>query len=156
MNEAAAAAGSLESALLTTEDNLEGRRKILQLLFDARVFVVLDQPWDGRSLPSTGMQLLLVSDGKHSQQAMLALFTSREKCAAVPKGDSLFDYPVEVDAKWALLGVPEGAGILVNPNSAPAFRVTPQLAAELRSIAQRHLEQRLPGAASGGAPSAQP
>ncbi|MBU6470624.1 MAG: SseB family protein [Gammaproteobacteria bacterium] len=153
MNEAVNTANSLETALLTTEDNLEGRRKILQLLFDARVYVVLDQPWDGRTLPSTDMHLLLVSDGKNSQQAMLALFTSREKCAAVPKGDSLFDHPVEVDAKWALLGVPEGAGILVNPNSAPAFRVTPELAAELRAIAQRHLEQRLPG---GAAPSAQP
>lgn len=153
---AAKAAADLENALLTIEDNLEGRRKILQLLFDARVFVVLDQPWDGRALPSTDMHLLLVSDGKNSQQAMLALFTSREKCAAVPKGDSLFNYPVEVDGKWALLGVPEGAGILVNPNTAPAFRVTPQLAAELRAIAQRHLEQRLPGSAGSAAPSAKP
>lgn len=156
MNEAVATPGNLESALLTTEDNLEGRRKILQLLFDARVYVVLDQPWDGRSLPSTEMHLLLVSDGKNSQQPMLALFTSREKCEAVPKGDSLFEHPVEVDGKWALLGVPENAGILVNPNSAPAFRVTPQLAAELKAIAQRHLAQHLPGAAGGAAPSAQP
>ncbi|HKV97071.1 MAG TPA: SseB family protein [Gammaproteobacteria bacterium] len=153
MNEAATAEPTaLESALLITADNLEGRRKILQLLFDARVYVVLDQPWDGRALPSTDMHLLLVSDGKNSQQAMLALFTSREKCTAVPKGDSLFDYPVEVDAKWALLGVPEGAGILVNPNSAPAFRVTPELAAELRAIAQRHLAQHLPGSASSAKP----
>lgn len=156
MNEAVPTPGTLESALLTAEDNLEGRRKILQLLFDARVFVVLDQPWDGRALPSTDMHLLLVSDGKNNQQAMLALFTNREKCAAVPKGDSPFDYPVEVDGKWALLGVPEGAGILVNPNSAPAFRVTPQLAAELKAIAQRHLEQRLPGSAGSAAPSAKP
>ncbi|MDE2109448.1 MAG: SseB family protein, partial [Gammaproteobacteria bacterium] len=78
--------GNLESALLTAEDTLESKRKILQLLFDSRVYVVLDQPWDGRSLPSTDMRLLFVSDGKNNEQAMLALFTSREKCAAIPKG----------------------------------------------------------------------
>ena len=110
---------NLESVLLTAEDTLESKRKVLQLLFDSRVYVVLDQPWDGRSLPSTDMRLLFVSDGKNSEQAMLALFTSREKCAAIPKGDSLFDHPIEVDARWAILGVPKDAGILINPNSAP-------------------------------------
>jgi len=153
---AASPPGNLESALLTAEDNLEGKRKILQLLFDSRVYVVLDQPWDGRSLPSTDMHLLFVSDGKNSQQAMLALFTSREKCTAIPKGDSLFAHPVEVDARWALLGVPKEAGILINPNSAPGFRVTPPLAAELRTLAERYLAQRLPGAANIPAPAAKP
>src|SRR5574340_130003 len=76
--------GNLESALLTAEDTLESKRKVLQLLFDSRVYVVLDQPWDGRSLPSTDMRLLFVSDGKNNEQAMLALFTSREKCAGIP------------------------------------------------------------------------
>ncbi|MDE1984667.1 MAG: SseB family protein [Gammaproteobacteria bacterium] len=148
--------GNLESALLTAEDTLESKRKILQLLFDSRVYVVLDQPWDGRSLPSTDMRLLFVSDGKNNEQAMLALFTSREKCAAIPKGDSLFDHPIEVDVRWALLGVPKEAGILINPNSAPGFRVTPPLAAELRTLAERYLAQRLPGAANNPAPAAKP
>jgi hypothetical protein len=150
MSEAATAAPTtLETALLNAEDSVEGRRKILQLLFDSRVYVVLDQPWDGRSLPSTEMHMLFVSDGKNREQAMLALFTSHEKCEAVPKGDSPFHYPVEVDARWALLGVPKQTGVLINPNSAPAFRILPDLAAELRTIAQRYLEQRISGATSG-------
>ena len=158
MSEAATATSTtLETALLNAEDSVEGRRKILQLLFDSRVYVVLDQPWDGRALPSTDMHLLFVSDGKNAEQAMLALFTSLEKCGAVPKGDSPFQFPVEVDARWALLGVPKEAGVLINPNSAPAFRILPELAAELRVIAQRYLEQRIPGTAAGnGSPPATP
>lgn len=131
----------LETAMLNTEDSVEGRRSILQQLFNSRVYVVLDQNWDGRSsLPSLDTHVLLVSDGQNTQQTMLALFTSADKVKAIPLVDTPFKYPVEVDAAWALLGIPKNAGVLINPNSAPGFRILPGLAAELREIAKRNLE----------------
>lgn len=141
---------SLETALLTTEDNLEGRRNILKQLFNSRVYVVLDQNWDGRSsIPSLDTHVLLVSDGQNAQQPMLALFTSADKVKAIPLVDTPFKYPVEVDAAWALLGIPKSAGVLINPNSAPGFRMLPGLAAEMRDIAKRNLENLMQRALAG-------
>lgn len=142
----------LEEALASYEDSLDNRRKILQTLMGSRVFVVLDRPWDGRSLPSTEMRMLFVSDGENKEQPMLALFTAKDKSAAVPTEGSPFQHPVEVDAAWAFLGVPKEAGVLVNPNSMPGFRILPALAAELRHIAQKYLAakiQKVEAAASG-------
>ena len=140
----------LETALLNAEDSVEGRRGILKQIFNSRVYVVLDQNWDGRSsLPSLDMHLLLVSDGQNKEQTMLALFTSADKVKAIPLANTPYQYPVEVDAAWALLGIPQNAGVLINPNSAPGFRILPGLAAELRDIAKRNLANRIQGALAG-------
>lgn len=152
MNEAVSttALTPLENALLNTEDSVEGRRSILRQLFDSRIYVVLDQNWDGHSsLPSLDTHLLLVSDGQNTQQPMLALFTSADKVKAITVVDTPFKYPAEVDAAWALLGIPQNAGVLINPNSAPGFRILPGLAAELRDIAKRNLENLMQRALVG-------
>jgi hypothetical protein len=138
---------SLEKTLETLEDNLESRRAALSKLIQSRVVVMLDTAWDGTSLPSTSMRLLHVSDGGNERQPMLALFTSEARTAEFRKDESPFRYAVEVDAAWALLGVPEGAGIMINPNTAPGFRITPELAAQLRALSEKHLAGRIQAAA---------
>lgn len=140
----------LERVLLNFEDTLEYRRQVLGTLVKTRVYVVMDKPWDTQRALDPDSHLLLVSDGENKNQAMLALFTSKDKVAAVPTADSPFQYPVEVDARWALLGVPKSAGIRINPNSAPGFRIDANLSAQLRSAVERTLPQRPPVA---GAPS---
>lgn len=134
----------LEAALFGAENSVESHRHILELLFNSRLFVVLDTPWDGHSFPSTETHILLVSDGENREQAMLALFTSRDKIEAIPRGDTLFHYPAEVEARWALLGLPKGAGILINPSTVPGFRILPELAAKLRELAEQYLATRMP------------
>lgn len=134
----------LERMLLGFEDTLEYRRKVLATLVREKVYVVLDKPWDAEHPLDPNTQLLLVSDGDNKDQAMLALFTSREKVAAVPAADSTFQYPVQVDARWALLGVPKSAGIRINPNSAPGFRIDANLSAQLRAAVERNLPTRPP------------
>lgn len=140
-------AATLEQALESFEDNIESRRAILAKFAKSRVVVVLDTPWDGVSLPSTSMRLLFVSDGPNEKQAMLAVFTSEQRAEEFPKQDSPFRHAVEVDAAWAFLGVPPGAGILINPNTTPGFRITPELAAQLRQLAEKHLAGRMQAAA---------
>ncbi|HEY1990833.1 MAG TPA: hypothetical protein VGH71_00115, partial [Gammaproteobacteria bacterium] len=59
---------SLLDALLHFEDNVEGRKLVLERFIGARVYVLLDRPWDGRSLPNTETKLLYVSDGENKEQ----------------------------------------------------------------------------------------
>lgn len=139
---------SLLDSLLHFEDTLEGRQAVLQEFIRARVFVLLDRPWDGRSLPNTETKLLYVSDGENQDQAMLAVFTGKvEAERAIPEMGE-FRHPVEVDAQWALLSLIPNAGVRINPNAEPAFRILPELTVELRKVAERHLA-RMQQAKSG-------
>jgi hypothetical protein len=132
----------LEQALLGFEDSVEGRKAVLEKFMVARVWVLLDKPWDGRSLPSTETRLLFVSDGENKDQAMLAIFTDQSRAKAAIPDVGEFRNPVEVDSQWALLGVMPGAGVRINPNSEPGFRVLPELVVELRKIAEGGLLRR--------------
>ncbi|HEY1992600.1 MAG TPA: hypothetical protein VGH71_09085, partial [Gammaproteobacteria bacterium] len=62
-----------------------------------------------------------------------------------------FRHPVEVDAQWALLSLIADAGVRINPNAEPAFRILPELALEMRKIAERQLA-RAQQARAGGRP----
>ncbi|HEX2668267.1 MAG TPA: SseB family protein [Gammaproteobacteria bacterium] len=137
----------LEKSLASFEDTVEGRKAVLQAFLGARVFVLLDRPWDGRSLPSTEIRMLFVSDGENQEQAMLAVFTDRGRAETVMAGMGEFNQPVEVDAQWALLGVPPSVGVRINPNVEPSFRILPELTIELRKIAEQTQAQRRAGAA---------
>lgn len=145
------APSALETALSAFEDSVDNRRNLLTLLLKSKVVVVLDTPWDGRSLPSTSAHMLFVSDGENTQQAMLAVFTGQERAEAFPTAGSPFKHPVVVDMLWALLGLPKEAGIMLNPNSGPAFRITPELGAELRGLAEQQLAARMANAGAVGA-----
>ena len=138
---------ALEQALVRFEDSAEGRKAVLEVLLTSRVWLLLDQPWDGRSLPSTETRLLFVSDGEDQQQAMLAMFTDRGRAEAAMPAMGDFRHAVEVDAQWALLGVIPGAGVRINPNSEPSFRILPELAAELHKVAEGGLLRRQRAAA---------
>jgi len=135
----------LEEALNSHEQNDEQSiRKALRAFVQSRVFVKLDQPWDGKTLPRTDMHLLLVTDGENKEQPMLAVFSSASH-EAVYKQEEMgpFKYTAEVDAAWACLGVPENAGIMVNPNSAPNFRISPEVARVLRETAKQDLDNKI-------------
>jgi len=135
----------LEEALSAHGQNDEQSiRKVLRAFVQSRVFVKLDQPWDGKSIPSTDTHLLLVTDGDNKEQAMLAVFSVASH-GAVYKGEDMgpFKYTVEVDAAWACLGVPEKAGIMINPNTEHNFRISPEVARVLRETARQDLDNKI-------------
>lgn len=135
----------LEEALGAHRQNDEQSiRKILRAFVQSRVFVKLDQPWDGKTMPSKDMRLLLVTDGENKQRSMLAVFSSASH-GAVYKEEEMgpFRYTVEVDAAWACLGVPENAGIMVNPNTIHNFRISPEVARILRETAKQDLDNKI-------------
>ena len=133
----------LEEALGKCGDDVDSKRVVLETLVRTKVTVMLDRPWDGRTLPSTDTQMLFVSDGENLEQAMLALFSSEERASEFLPSAGVYKYPANVDALWALLGVPATAGIMINPNQIPNFRISVEIAAILREAAQKNLDQRI-------------
>ena len=77
---------------------------------------------------------------------MLAVFTNNERAMEFVAAAGPHKYPVTVDALWALLGVPEGVGIMINPNQLPNFRISVDVAAVLREAAQKQLDARIQSA----------
>lgn len=125
----------------TLKDSKEGDgqriRAVLQAFVQSRVFVKLDHHWDGKSFPRSDMRLMLVSDGEDSERPMVAVFTSAEYGKVYGQEAAPFTHTVEVDSAWVCLGVPENGGIMINPNSAPNFRIGPEVAAVLRDVATK-------------------
>ena len=137
----------------TDEDTLvSNRRDVLYALAGARVSVLLETaPETVDTPPETGTPLLFVTDGDDHEQAMLALFTRPDWALAfhaTEGGD--FSHPAEVPAPWALLQVPPGAGVMINPNRMPTFRIGPEVAGSLRDETMKSLESLQQ---NGGSPS---
>lgn len=142
---AQAPANDLEEAIFavaeSSPDDVERRRDVIAKLAQARVAVLLDQPWNGTSMPDESLRLQLVSDGPNQKQAMLAVFSTQERAEEFHREYGGYDHVTVVDAAWALLGVAEGDGVMVNPNQEISFRVDPQVAALLRGTVEKVLEQ---------------
>jgi len=133
----------LEQALSAAKDNdQQSIRRALRAFVQSRVFVKLDQPWDGKTFPRSDMRLLFVSDGDNQERPMLAVFTSKAFSDIYAQAAAPFDYVAEVDAAWACLGVPKDGGIMVNPNSAPNFRIGPEVASILREAAEKDVAEK--------------
>lgn len=129
---------SLVEALetVTAEDSPENRADVLIGLAISPVTVMLDQPWDGVSLPAADTRFLLVSDGADAEQPMLALFSTGERARQFREQAGMgkeFENLVEVSGSWSLLGVSDGMGVMVDPNLESAFRIGPDIAAKLRN-----------------------
>src|SRR5579863_8934978 len=126
---------TIDDALKSAPDDVDGRLHIITTLVNSRVSIIVDRPWDGRSNPDRNMQLAVVSDGSNRQQAMVAVFSLREHAEKYLRGISqaqhAFQNIVQVQMGWVLLGIPPGAGIMLNPNTERGFRIPPDIAAEL-------------------------
>ncbi|MGA9851777.1 MAG: SseB family protein [Gammaproteobacteria bacterium] len=135
----------LEEALSSIKGNNDEQsiRKVLRAFVQSRVFVKLDLPWDGKTLPRSDMRLLFVSDGDNKERPMLAIFTT-EACSRVYGEEAApFKYVAEVDSAWACLGVPENGGIMINPNSVSNFRISPEVARVLRETAEKDVAAKI-------------
>ncbi len=136
----------LEQAIIEADqqETPERRRQVLVSLATSTVTVILDRPWDRQSLPDPATRFLMVSDGADTEQHMVALFTTPARASSFLDGLDTrgeFDHPTEVPGAWSLLGVPEGAGVFINPNQPPAFRIGREVAAQLRSDVQDAMER---------------
>lgn len=130
---------ALEDALSAAGASLDARIRFLQELSRSTVAVLSTSSGVPGATLKRDPRLLIVSDGNDLQQAMLAVFTSRERAdgylnSGVPPHPC--HYVLEEKMERVLLGLPAGAGIMLNPGSESGFRIVPVLAARMRSDAQ--------------------
>jgi hypothetical protein len=117
---------ALETALGQVGEETESRGAALIAFVKARVWVLSDRDpgADPESLKSA--QLSLVSDGPNQKQAMLAVFSSAERAERFLKDHGGAPHVIPVEGPFAVLAVPAEAGILINPNQTPSFRIGPE------------------------------
>lgn len=131
---------NLEDALKSSNDDLASRSRIIQALVGSTVYILVDKAWDGRSKPDKDLRFAIVSDGSNQQQAMLAVFSNHQHCMqylrSIESVSHPFKHTVMAPMTWLLSGITPGTGIMVNPNSTPAFRILPALVQELRTNLQ--------------------
>ena len=133
----------LEETLKNAKDNDEQTiRGVLNAFVNSRVYVKLDQKWDGKTFPRSDLRFMLVSDGDNTERPMVAVFTSPQYSEVYGKDATPFIHTVEVDSAWICLGIPENGGIMINPNSVPNFRIGPEVASVLRDAASKDVKTK--------------
>lgn len=148
---AGAASLDLEGMIVAVREQRRQPVEFLKSLVDAEVYLLLNKPWDGRSVPEEGSSMLLVTDWGDRSKAMLAVFTDAAKAQDFTTLAEGFSHVVRVPGPVAFLGVAPDQGIIVNPNDRNTFRVTVEAAAQVRGAIQERL-QRLIGDASDAVP----
>ncbi len=137
----------LEYALAGVRDAGEdtdgkARREVLRCLALHPVVIILNQPVTADSPLDMHGEPAFVSNGEDMDQPMLALFSSVERAQRyVDEQEPNARYPTEVPGPRALLAVPDGVGIRINPNQEPGFVMLPSLAERLRNDIKEALER---------------
>jgi SseB protein N-terminal domain len=134
--------GDLEVSIKNADrKDSESLRKVLLQFVSSRVMVMMDKVWDGVSYPEDGTRMMFVSDGPDSKQPMLAVFTNAGFTQKFVSDNNPFCHVVEVDARFAIVGLSAGAGIIINPNADLSFRIDPSIANILRDSALEQLSK---------------
>lgn len=120
----------------------ETRREVVRQLIFNTVHVIVDQPVSEDTEPTIKGTPTFVSNGDDEEQAMLAIFTTRERALAYLAEQKIEGrYPIEVPGPRALIAIPEGVGLRINPNQQLGFVIMPAFARQLSRDIQEVLEK---------------
>jgi hypothetical protein len=120
----------------------EARRATLIALANNNVAVILPPRREDGSPPADAVPLF-VSDGPDREQAMLAAFTRRERAEAFRDAVGETDGSCEIQeitGTQLVLGTPEEAGIMINPNQSLLFRISREMSNVMRGEAEASFE----------------
>ena len=124
----------LESALAALTEELPTRERALIEFVQARVWLLADRETGADPAALTNARMGLVSDGPNLNQAMLAVFSTETRAIQYQRAhEHAQPHVIAVEAPFAILCVPDRAGIIINPNQSPAFRIGPEAAQMLRN-----------------------
>lgn len=138
MEDQAAAANELEEAISRVQAqgdqaDWDAKGEVLRQLALNVVYVIVDQALDQSTEEGIQGTPSFVSNGDDLEQAMLAIFSSEAKARDYLAQEKIEDrHPLGVPGPRALLAVPDGIGIRINPNLEPGFVILPALAERLR------------------------
>ncbi len=123
---------SFDELLARPAEDFEARRTLLQAFIYARVHVLTDREIRPLTRDIHEARMTLVSDGPNKEQPMLAVFSTRDRAERFLQETGGGPHLSEIDSVFALVCTPEKAGIIINPNQTPNFRLAPELVAMLR------------------------
>jgi hypothetical protein len=123
---------SFEDLLARPAEDYESRKTLLRSFIQARVYVLTDRPVRPATNDLYEARMSLVSDGPNTAQPMLAVFSNEDRARRFQEVTGGERHRTEIDAVFALACTPAGAGLIVNPNQTPNFRLAPELVALLR------------------------
>jgi hypothetical protein len=124
---------ALEQALLDARQGRLPGEHFLELLLGSRVSILLDKDpgpsgvWDNSASPL----ILQAPSG-----AVLAMFTSLERTSAWQARIPKFQYQLETDFRWLLMGIAQGVGAIINPGTI-GLVLTGERIAEIKAAARR-------------------
>lgn len=148
MEEQTAQANELEKALAEVhaqgdEAEWDTKTEVLRQLALNSVYIVVDQPLDQDSGPEIQGKPAFVSNGDDLEQAMLAIFSTEDRARTYIEQEQLEGHhALPVPGPRALLAVPDGVGIRINPNQEPGFAILPELAERLRDDVKEALNRQ--------------
>lgn len=137
----------LESALAQVEArgdqaDWETRSEVLRQLVLSLVCIIIDQPIDNNADEDIKGMPTFVSNGDNREQAMLAIFSTQDRASTYIEEQQLEErYPLMVPGPRALLAVPEGVGIRINPNQRLGFVILPELAQQISQDIRETLQK---------------
>lgn len=140
-------ANDLEKALAQVqaegdEVNWDSKTEVLRQLALNTVFLVVDQPLSENTEPDIKGTPTFVSNGDDMEQAMLALFSTEKRALHyIEQEQAEGRHPIGVPGPRALLAVPDGVGIRINPNQEPGFAILPALAERLRDDVKQAIDR---------------
>lgn len=138
-------ANDLEKALTQVQNEGDevtwnSKTEVLRQLALNTVYLVVDQPLGENPEPETKGTPAFVSNGDDMEQPMLAIFSTEERASHYIQQQAEERHPIAVAGPRALLAVPDGVGIRINPNQEPGFAILPALAERLRDDVKQVLE----------------
>ncbi len=125
----------LEEKLLDAREGRCTKEEFVSALLESQIYVLMDRPADDL-LTEGDPQALMVTDGLNAEQLMLAVFSEESRARDFVESDHCEGeyFPAAMDAPWAFLTVPEGAGAVFNPNCDLNYRFSPEVAARLHAF----------------------
>lgn len=133
---------AIQATIAAGEDlDASARRAALVAIAGNNVTIILPPRLEDGSPPENA-EPLFVSDGPDQTQAMLATFTNRERAQAFID-EFKADAPCEIHeiaGAQLVLGTPEEAGIMINPNQPLGFRIGRDLVVAMRGDVEASIE----------------
>ncbi|NQD38121.1 SseB family protein [Permianibacter sp. IMCC34836] len=125
----------LEQALVDTQNGRLLPAAFFPLLCDSQVFILIDReiPEGGSWTPDISVLVL----NSQSGIPVVAMFTAPERSVAWLQRAPAFKFGLQIDFRWLLNGIADGAGIVLNPGAAVGVELPANLVQKLKTQAQQ-------------------
>ncbi|HET7674430.1 MAG TPA: SseB family protein [Gammaproteobacteria bacterium] len=131
----------IEELLLAGHRGEATREDFMRRILGWTLMVLSDDEPRADAAPEEMLNLLCVTDGANRDQLMVAAFTAGQRAEGYRSAGE-FSHLAQLPAPVLFAAVPDGMGVIINPNSKLNFRVPPEVAAKLREHYRSQTEDK--------------